>query len=99
MTLPAQRADTKPCPHCAETIQAAAHICPHCRSRVDGGDAKALLGGIVLLIAAIGAWQFFSQPHDEIAMTIIAMAGVSMLVIGIGALARLPKMLHRRRTR
>lgn len=60
--------DSKPCPHCAERIKAAAIKCRHCGRLLSEGVAlpapapsspSADTGGVGVLIVALVAWLFF----------------------------------------
>ena len=56
---------TKVCPLCAETIKAAAKVCPHCRRPqnrwffISEHDAMALCALVVLIISVISVVRFF----------------------------------------
>jgi membrane protein YdbS with pleckstrin-like domain len=67
-----ESADTKVCPRCAETIKAAAEVCPHCQSRLarfawwDRNLAGAAVA-VVLLGQAIvvGVWLIPEDARSE----------------------------------
>lgn len=64
--------DTKVCPLCAETIKAAAKLCPYCRSRqsrfaVLKGELTGALPALVLLIALLllSQWPFPDETDES----------------------------------
>ena len=71
-------AETKVCPLCAETIKAAAKVCPHCRKIqnrlffLSRYDLTAVMGAILLLVSCILIFnamtqaRVFSPAHDKI---------------------------------
>ena len=64
----AEREETKICPLCAETIKAAAKVCPCCGSRQRGsGLQRGQVSGVLVLIASVvGIFALFSwlSPNE-----------------------------------
>jgi hypothetical protein len=60
---------TKVCPLCAETIKAAAKVCPHCRRGqgrlvfVSRYDLLALLSILVFVLIVVFSWYFFGTSR------------------------------------